>query len=75
MSTRLLSRAHNAVLVLALAALPLAAAAAPVRAQNCGGEYVECQSDAMALGTSDAVHELECWGDYLDCISGAILGL
>lgn len=52
-----------------IAGLALATLAAPrsAAASDCGGEYVACLAEAEAIGTSDAMHETECYGDYLSC--------
>lgn len=36
---------------------------------DCGGDYVECLSRTGALGSSEALHEMECYGAYWDCLS------
>lgn len=57
--------ARTALLVLAgLAAL----APAPVAADDCGGSYVACISDAGILGSSEALHEEDCYSEYWSCV-------
>lgn len=42
------------------------------KADDCGGNYVECLSRTGALGSSEALHEMECYGAYWDCMSRQI---
>lgn len=44
-------------------------------AEDCGAEYAACLAESGALGTSDALHEQECYGDYLDCVASQVLKL
>ncbi len=50
-------------LTLTLLAVPDTAAAA-----DCGGGYIACLNDAGAIGSSDALHESECYGRYWTCV-------
>lgn len=53
--------------ILALTAA-LAASPAPAAAGDCGADYVKCLSDSGALGSSDQLHETECYAEYWRCV-------
>lgn len=47
-----------------LLAIPRSAQAA-----DCGGNYMECLHRTGAIGSSEALHEMECYGAYWECVS------
>ncbi len=57
--------------VLALASV-LALRPLPAMAGDCGADYVECLADSGALGTSDQLHETECYAEYWRCVERAL---
>lgn len=57
--------AGSAVLALALAARPVAAA-------DCGADYVRCIGRTTGWGDSGVLHEQECWSAYWRCTARQI---
>lgn len=51
--------------------LVLLAAPRPVAA-DCGGDYVACLNEAGAIGSSEALHETDCYSDYWNCVNRQI---
>lgn len=62
-------RPIRAILFLALTTLAPLSAPAPLAARDCGADYVRCLWELGALGTSDQLHETECYGDYVACVA------
>lgn len=59
------------VLLMSLGLVLLATPDAAIAA-DCGGDYVECLDRTGAAGSSDQLHEMECYGDYWSCVSRQI---
>ncbi len=62
------TRLSTAPAILMSLTVLLLATPATARA-DCGGDYVECLSRTGAIGSSEALHEMECYGAYWDCVS------
>lgn len=60
---------HAAPALFASLFVLLIAAPESAQAADCGGSYVECLHRTGAIGSSDALHEMECYGAYWECVS------
>lgn len=64
---------HSITAVLAVIALASLAAPRPAAAADCGGDYLSCLYASGAVGTSDALHDSDCYASYLSCVGRQIL--